>query len=375
LLNEDEAAGAQDGFLWQLDAVRRHLRELPADLPESAHLEGITEAVPVGGEPLAGLRLALMAYAYFLEHEGRLEEALEVLTLAVRTHGTDVPVADFAVSALFAGRLNRVLARWNDATSCYHSAESAAGESGNQVLALRSQLGMSAVMLARGDLHQAERMARAVLDGATEQSLPDVAAMAYHDIGVALEAQGRRVEAVEAKYQAFLRTGDTLQRMRVLGDLGTGLAELGEFAVARMAFEIVADSKCSFIVRTNALIELMELESVNGNRLAFERRRSDAQAVSDRMPPSMTADFLFKLGVGLARFGQIGRARDILTGGLTLTEAHRLNTWYFRFERVLQNLDECAIREPVLSTSVGPVPSSAVREMEVGLREYASTAS
>jgi tetratricopeptide (TPR) repeat protein len=357
-----------------LDAVRRHLRELPADSPESAHLHSITDAVPVGGEPLAGLRLGLMAYAYFLEHEGRLEEALEVLALAVRTHGIDVPVADFAGSALFAGRLNRLLARWNDATNCYHSAESAAGESADQVLVLRAQLGMGAVMRARGDLHQAERMARAVLDRATELSLPEVGAMAYQDIGVALEAQGRLVEAVEAKYQAFLRTGDTLQRMRVLGDLGTGLAELGEFTVARMAFEIVADSKCSFLVRTNALIELMELESVNGNRLAFERRRSDAQAVGDRMPPSMTADFLFKLGVGLARFGQIGRARDILTGGLTLTETHRLNTWYFRFERVLQNLDACEIREPVLSTFAGPVPSSAVREMEVGLREYASTA-
>jgi hypothetical protein len=88
----------------------------------------------------------------------------------------------------------------------------------------------------------------------------------------------------------------------------------------------------------------------------------------------MTADYLFKLGVGLARFGQIGRARDILTGGMALTETHRLNTWYFRFERVLQNLETCEIREPELSVPAGPVPSSAVREMEVGLREYASTA-
>ena len=124
--------------------------------------------------------------------------------------------------------------------------------------------------------------------------------------------------ADRVKYQAFLRTGDTLQRMRVLGDLGTGLAELGVFAVARMAFEIVADSKSSFLVRTNALIELMELESAAGNRLAFERRRAAAQALRDRMPPSMAADFLFKLGVGLARFGQVGRARDTLETGLTL---------------------------------------------------------
>ena len=373
LLARDEADAAQDGLLWQLDAVRRHLRELPADSPESAHLHGITDAIPLGSEPLAGLRLSLMAYAYFLEHEARLEEAREVLVLAVRTHGSSVPTADFAGSALFAGRLNRLLARWNEATSCYHSAESAACEVGDQVMALRAQLGMSAVMRGRGDLKEAERLARGVLARAVEHALPEVEAMAYQDVGVALEAQGRRVEAVEAKYQAFQRTGDTLQRMRVLGDLGMGLAELGEYAVARVALEIVAESRSSFLVRTNAIIELMDIESAASNRLSFERRRAAAQSVRDRMPPSMSADFLFKLGVGLARFGQIARARDALSSGLALAEAHRLNTWYFRFERVLQNLVECEIREPELSTSGRPVPASAVQEMEVGLREYAST--
>jgi len=374
LLTRDGATAVQEGLPWQLGAVRRHLRELPADLPESAHLRGITDAVPVARQPLSGLRLSLMAYAYFLEHEGRLEEALEVLALAVRTNGADVPAADFAGSALFAGRLNRLLARWNEATSYYHSAESAASELGDQVMVLRARLGMSAVMRGRGDLNQAERIARAVLDRAKELSLPEVEAMAYQDVGVALEAQGRRVEAVEAKYQAFLRTGDTLQRMRVLGDLGIGLAELGEYAVARLALEIVAESKSAFLVRTNAVIELMGLESATGNRLAFERRRSAAQALRDRMPPSMAADFLYKVGVGLARFGHLNRARDALARGLTLAETHRLNTWYFRFERVLQNLDAREIREPALSTLGEPVPPAAVRAMEVGLREYASSA-
>jgi tetratricopeptide (TPR) repeat protein len=375
LVVRGEAAEVQEGLLWQLDAVRRHLRELPADSPESAHLHGITDAIPLEGQPFAGLRLSLMAYAYFLEHEGRLEEALEVLTLAVRTHGSKVPGTDFAGSALFAGRLNRLLARWNDASSCYQSAELAARESSDQVLMLRARLGMGSVMRGRGDLNESERIARTVLAEATAMALPEVEAMAYQDVGVALEAQGRRVEAVEAKYQAFLLTGDTLQRMRVLGDLGTGLAELGEYAVARLAFEIVADSNSSFLVRTNATIELMELESATGNRLAFERRRTAAQAVRDRMPPSMAADYLFKLGVGLARFGQVSRGRDTLASGLALSETHRLNTWYFRFERVLQNFGDCEIREPEVTTpAAGPVPSSAVREMEFGLREYASSA-
>jgi len=89
MLAQEDSAGAQEGVLWQLDAVRRHLRELPADSPESAHLHGITDAIPVGSQSLASLRLSLMAYAYFLEHEGRLEEGCA--TLHGRTVGHPRP--------------------------------------------------------------------------------------------------------------------------------------------------------------------------------------------------------------------------------------------------------------------------------------------
>jgi hypothetical protein len=93
--------------------------------------------------------------------------------------------------------------------------------------------------------------------------------------------------------------------------------------------------------------------------------------VLDRMPPSMHADYLFKLGVGLARFGQGARARAALSAGLDLAEAQQLNTWYFRFERVLLNLTDCEAREPEQSKPAVRVSSPAFREMAVGLREYA----
>jgi hypothetical protein len=139
----------------------------------------------------------------------------------------------------------------------------------------------------------------------------------------------------------------------------------------RLAFDIVVASKAGFLVRTNALLELMELESAQGNRMAFERRRAEASRLRERMPPSMLADYHFKLGVGLARFGQFARAHSVLTAGLQLAEVHHINAWYFRFERVLANLSECEIREPehVPVTSLSGSP--AVQEVAVGLREYA----
>ena len=372
LLTRDTNDSAREGLLWQLDAVRRHLRELPPDSPESAHLHGIADAVPVGPQPFAGLRLSLMAYAYFLEHEGRLEEALEVLALAVRTHGSEVPAGDFAASALFAGRLNRLLARWNEATTCYMSAESAADRAGDRVLALRARLGRGAVLRGQGSLPLALATVEAVIEAARRAGLRDVEAMALMDLGSVYSVEGRRVESVQANYDAFRLTEDALQRMRILGDLGIGLKEIGAVDGARIAFELVVGARTSFLVRTNALLELMELESSVGDRMAFERRRAEAEKVQGRMPPSMLTDYYYKAGVGLARFGQVGRGRQFLTAGLALAETHRLNAWYFRCEKVLANLTECELPEPEPATHPGLGELPAVRAVAVGLREYAA---
>jgi hypothetical protein len=160
--------------------------------------------------------------------------------------------------------------------------------------------------------------------------------------------------------------------MWILGDIGVGLVELGVYDSARVAFEIVLASNTSFVVRTNAILELMEMESSVGNRVAFERQRTEAEGLSERMPPSMLADFHFKAGVGLARFGQVSRARALLKGGLALSEAHRLNAWYFRFDKVLAQLAAGEPREPARATDSDWSASPVLKEVAVGLREYAS---
>ncbi|HET7470131.1 MAG TPA: hypothetical protein VFJ81_10670 [Gemmatimonadales bacterium] len=371
LLVRDEADGAAEGILWQLDAVRRHLRELPADSPESAHLHGITDAIPVGSQSLASLRLSLMAYAYFLEHEGRLEEAVEILELAVRTHGGEVPAGDFAASALFAGRLNRLLARWPAATTCYSAAETAATTVADTVLMLRARLGRGAVLRGQGNHPLARQIAQEVAVSAASAGHREVEAMAYADLGVVLMNEGRQVEAIQAIYQSFLLSDDLLLRTRALGDLGVALLGVGAVEAARTAFDIVLRSKSSFGVRLNAVLELMDIESAAGNRMAFERRRSEGEAARGRMPPSMLADFYYKAGVGLARFGQIARARDLLLAGQEHSENYRLNAWYFRFEHTLANLAGCETREPNPTLVEAEAQPPAIQEVAIGLRDLA----
>jgi tetratricopeptide (TPR) repeat protein len=368
------AAGASDveAFRWQLEAVRRHVSDLPQDAPETAHLAGIVAAIPANEPPSPGLWKSLNAYAYFLEQENRLEESLEMLTLAARAQGAKASLADFTSYALFAGRLNRQLARWDTASRCYRAAEEVGLNTGDQVAKLRGRLGQGAVDRGRGNLPLARETAQDVIREATESGLPDVLAIAYADLGTAYDRLGQPLEALEAQYEAFKFTHDPQLRMRALGDVGCFLRGVGAVEAARVAFTIVTQSSASVLVRVNAHLELMDLEADNGNRVGFQRCRAAAEEYESRMAPSMLVDYYYKLASGLARFGQALRGEEVLRTALALAEKHQLNSWYFKVERALEEFakppEHPAIDERALFSS-----EPAVRQIEDELREYAAT--
>jgi tetratricopeptide (TPR) repeat protein len=365
---------SHEAFRWQREAVRRHVDDLPSDAPEAAHLGGVVAAVPEQGQPGSALWKSLTAYAYFLEHEGRLEESLEMVTLAAWSQGSETPVGDFTAYALFAGRLNRRLAKWDAASACYGAAEEAGSELGDSLSTLRGKLGRGAVHRGRGNYPAARAVAESVLRDATELQLTEAQAMAYADLGAIYGLQGLRLEALEAEYHAFQLSREPLQQMRALGNLALGLSEIGAFEAARLAFKIVTESNASVEVRVNALFDLMDLESSLGNRVAFERYRVVAEDYRGRMSPSMWADYHYKIGVGLARFGQATRAQLSLTSGLEIAKRHRLNAWYFKIEKALKELSERGDQQlsPKQASPLSEEP--VVREMEIGLRQYAAAA-
>ena len=371
LLTIEPGSDDVEGFQWQLGAVHRHVDDLPADVPESAHLAGIVAAIPAQGRPTSVLWKSLTAYAYFLEHEGRLEESLEILTLAARSQGPSTSPADFVSYALLAGRLNRLLARWQHATTCYQAAQEAAHTLGDVNRVLRARLGRAHVIRARGNLPEAMTEVEQVIAAAAESGVVDVQSDAEQDLGIILMLQGFRPESLEATYRAFQLCQDSLNRMRILGDLGYALNESGHYDAARVALEIVVSSDASHHCRLNALLELMQLESAVGNRVAFERRRQQVRESVDRMTPSTAVDYRYKTAIGLARFGQLERAREVVGEALALAEQHRLNEWYFRLERVLKDL----VSAPDHPEITAPAPAGvtpAVDQMTTGLREYAS---
>ena len=368
-----ESDEERQAYAWQLDSARRYVAELDKRRPETRHLEGIVESIRSSqGASSKGVRLALNAFAYFLENEGRLAEALDVLGLAARTHRAAMPAGDFTAVALFAGRLNRLQARFDAATAAYAAAEEGALTVADPNSRLISRLGRAQVLRAQGNLPLARTTVEEVVAEARACELTEVLSRACTDLAAILALQGHRIEALIANYEAFRLAHDPVSRMRILGDLGVKLSELGYSDMARIAFEIVVGSNASFIVATNARLELMELESAVGNRVAFERHRTDLRDAAPRMPPSMEVDFRYKTGVGLARFGQHARAREAWAEGMRLAEAHRLNEWYFRLERMAANLDGCDATRPAQPEPVPP--PAAIADMAAGLQAYAEAA-
>lgn len=356
--------------------LKRRLETLPDDQPEAAHLMAIVGALEEDGpRRRATIRAQLTAYAYYLEHDGRLAEALDVLGFAARTWDGEIPPADFGQLALYTARLNRMLARWEPADAAYRLAEEAGSACGDRVIALRGRLGRGAVLRGLGNLPASKEIARAVIADADDPELQQIQAGAYADLGAVYFLMERRVDALVAMYEAFLRTVDPVQQMRVLGDLGIGLAEIGETESARTAFQIVVASSTSALLRMNARLELMALDAEAGNRVAFEQHRQAARDFAEQMPPSMACDFRYKAGRGLAAFGQPGRARAVLAEGLAIAERNGLNEWYFRLERALGELAASAApAEPVRHAPADAASRSALARMATGLQEFATAA-
>jgi hypothetical protein len=182
-------------------------------------------------------------------------------------------------------------------------------------------------------------------------------------------------ESLIAKYHAIRSVRDNLIRFRILGDLGISLRELGAYDAARQCFDMVLASEPSLIIRANTCIELMEMESAMGNRLAFERYRQEARSFEDRMPPSMAIDYRYRIAIGFARFGKEAKARATLREALGLAEAGKLNEWYFRIDRVLRHLELCQDLPELKDMTAGAAEvAPAVAQVSAGLREIATSA-
>jgi tetratricopeptide (TPR) repeat protein len=352
LLRSDGAPVAPDVFRYQYAATERYCQELDAGAPEAAHLVGLVhsamDAFRLGRVALVGP--ALFAYAHFLEDESQYEEALDVLETMLLVGAGKLSEADVIAGTLRDARVLRKLGRFDEAEATYAAAGTRAEHAGDRYSQLLSRIGRTNIAVTRGNLAAAQSNYEAILADAELAGEREAQARAEHGLGVTHDVRGRRDAAVSHFWNAFQLYEDEPSKLRVLLDLALTLRALGEYDAADRALHRVAEHGEREGIN-NAMIELMFVASARDDRVGFERWRERAAAREGEMTPNSRVDFYLKLGIGIARFGNMTRAADVLRGARALAAEHGLHEFEFRIERIQTGLPECQHAMAACSTT------------------------
>lgn len=299
----------------------------------------------------------MIALAQGLEDMACYEEALDVLATLERVAGMHLRPADAVTTVLRIARLERKVGRFDLAEVAYARARDLATATHNREGLLRSRLGRANVLRLRGNLADAQQATEQALADARTAGERQMEAEAEHHLGVVLGTRGELNESVLHFWRAFELYGSGTLALFALHDLGVTLSRLGATSDAERALRhVVAHSEDRSNMQ-NAMIELMQCASFRRDRVGFERCRTYCAKEQAVMSPNILADYLLKLGIGLARFGQFDRAESELTLALQVAQAHQLHEFEFRIERIRAGLGDCAGLDIVETDAVTESPT------------------
>ncbi len=320
---------------------------------------------------------AMIALARGLEDMACYEEALDVLGTLERVARSQLRPADAVAAVLRIARLERQVGRYDLAEVAYARAGDMATASHNTEGLLKSRLGRANVLRLRGNLAEAEHLTELALTDARIAGQRAVEGEAEHHLGVVLGTRGNLYEAVPHFWRAFQLHEEGALATFALSDLGVALGQLGVTDGAERALRHVVAANASRSSVQNATIELMHCASFRRDRVGFERYRTSCAKQQAQMSPNIVADYLLKLGIGLARFGQFDRAETELTHALQVAQAHQLHEFEFRIERIRAGLGDCValdVAEPDAETEA-PAPRAELGAVSTALTSLTGFAS
>jgi tetratricopeptide (TPR) repeat protein len=350
--------------------------------PRTTEVNHLAELVRVAsGATQAGfvrvLYPPMLAFAYWLEEQLRLDEALDVLDTALRM--SDGRVADEEIATqLQRARALRRAGRLEEAGEGYAKAGALAIAIADHRSELLSRIGRAIVLQKTGNLPESERVLREVLEDARALGDRDTEARACHDLAVALARRERHAEGVPLAFRAYELYEHPAHRARALSDTGTLLKELGHYSAAKDALTLVVGSRPPTDLLLLAKLELLDVGAQIGDRISFERWRKELAADRDLMPPDVQVDFAMKLGAGLAAFDRSTDALAELDRAIALAERHGLGESVFRAERLLNEVREHRSRQHDAAAPPSPLAPSPELQRAIDslrrLRESQGTA-
>ncbi len=354
--------GHADALAYQTQATRDFLRELHPHTVETNHLLEIVR-VADGVRASGSVRLMfppLLAFAYWLEQELRLDESLDVLAATLQL-SSGVEGEEEVSANLQRGRVLRLLGRFREATDAYAWGGQVASRLGDRHSELLSRIGRAIVLQKTGNLPESERVLRQVRAEAKQSGDRDAEARACHDLAVALRHMNRGDEAAPLAFRAYQLYEQPIQRMRALSDTGEILKAMGHYGAAKDAFLSVMRSEPPAEIRLRTGVELLELSALLQDRVSFERWRRDVGAHYHRLPADELVAYELKLGMGLASFEQEAEGKRHIERAMVLAEQSGQGQWVFRAEAALEEMQqrrtECVPRaapvaEPELRTTI-----------------------
>jgi len=344
---------------YQCSATLRFVEGISTTTHRAAMLREIAvvaaEAVRVEEPRL--LFAPLLAFAYCLEEELHLDEALDVLDTAMRlSDGRD---ADQDISTLLQrGRVLRNLGNFGEARTAYENAGAMALNLGDKHSELLSRIGRGVLSRFLGNLPESDSTLRAVIADARENNDRDAEARACHDLAGTLHFAGRAAEAVSLAFRAYELYESPLQRAKALGDTGTILKELGQYAAAKHAQTLVLANELPADSRARTELECLDLAALTGDRLTFERYRKSLSAQSETLLPEVRLDFELKLGVGLSQFAEHQQAETHLGQAIKLAEQFGMAERIFYAEQQLEEAQQRRTR-PASFVPRAPISTDA----------------
>jgi tetratricopeptide (TPR) repeat protein len=274
----DRRPPAPEALAYQVRATRDFLCDLHSQEIETQHLLNLVHTAEHARHADAGRLLwaPVLAFAYWLESQLRLEEAMDVLDTALRLGSGDAPLEEQIATHLQRGRVLREVGRFEESREDYVRAGSLAHRAGDGRSERRSRVGRALIFQAVGNLPEAERMLRAVLEDARAAGDRVAEAHAKHDLANTLELMGRPEDGIPLAFNAYQLYEEPLQRFRALSDLGILFKDLGNHEAAQDAFMLVIEGEPPPEIRLTTVSELIEIAGLRGDRLAFERWRREA---------------------------------------------------------------------------------------------------
>ena len=356
---------------WQIAAAREAVSHVGASSAMRLLLLQLLELADSEQAPApSAIGPRLMAYGRALETDGEWELAADVYTCAsdVVPADVDLELVTDAVSRL--AYVSRMRADWDAADQAIQRASALAGRLGDARRVLRLRLSSATVAMNRGSLARAEDILSETLTLSAFVG-GDVHSEVLHARGE-LDYDGGNARGALAWFERALDSAPSeIGRERLLLNISAASLDLGARSVARDALLVLAVTAQTSNTRWLAVVNLLEVATLDRNELAFEGYRRELAA--SMLPPRTAAYFAIYEGHGYRAFGREERARASYERAAALAAEHQFEKIardaHAALETIASNVTELRPRaEAALPASLLALAAQvrALREEAIG---------